>query len=333
MIKVNHRTIGNEHSTFIIAEAGINHNSDIDIAKKMIKAASKCGANAIKIQTIIPDEILSEKINPKLFQMVKNWSLSQAQHQELKNFAKKNNIEFFSTPLGKKSINILRKIKVNLVKIASCDLDNIELIKQSTELGVPLIISTGMSSISEIASTVDFLKKQKSKFILLHCISSYPAPIEDANLSTIPFLRETFHVPIGYSDHTEGIEACLAAVSLGACVIEKHFTLDKNMEGPDQKLSADPKEFTQLVKSIRIIEKTIGTHRTGITNSEVKFRKLMRRSIGAYREIPAGTKLRKSDLILIRPGTGIPPNMKEKLAGMTVKKRVEKGELLTWSMF
>lgn len=333
MIKVNHRIIGNGYPTFIIAEAGINHNSDIDIAKKMIKSASECGADAIKIQTIIPDEFLSEKINPKLFQMAKNWSLSYKQHQELKNFAKKNNIEFFSTPLGKKSVNILKKIKVNLVKIASGDLDNLELIKQALQLGVPLIISTGMSSISEIASTVDFIKKHKRQFVLLHCISSYPTPIEDTNLSTIPYFREAFHVPIGYSDHTEGIEACLAAVSLGACVIEKHFTLDKNMEGPDQKLSADPKEFAQLVKSIRIIEKTIGKHRTGIINSEEKFRKLMRRSIGVNREIPTGTKLRKSDLNLIRPSTGIPPNMMEKLVGMTVKKRVKKGELLSWSMF
>jgi len=333
VIRVNKRKIGEKNPVYIVAEAGINHNSDMKIAKEMIKIASKCGADAIKFQTIIPDELFSERINPDLYKMSKKWFLNKKQHTELLNYAKKNKIEFFSTPFGNKSINILREVGVKLLKIASGDLDNKELINQAASLGIPIIISSGMSTIKEIATTVNFLKKKKHKFILLHCNSSYPTPSEDANLLTIPFLKQKFRVPVGYSDHTQGIEACLAAVSLGAILIEKHFTLNKNMEGPDQKLSSDPIEFGELVKAIRTTEKMIGTHRNGVTNSEKKFRKLMRKSVGTARDLTKGTKIKKSDLTLFRPGTGINPKMLEKLVGKTVKKSVKKGQLVEWNMF
>lgn len=333
MKNLKNQIMNKNNSVFIVAEAGINHNSDMKIAKQMIESASKCGADAIKFQTIIPDELFSAKLNPELYEMSKDWVLSTKQHRELKNHAKKHNIEFFSTPFGTKSVKILKDVGIKIIKIASGDMNNFQLIQEASNLKIPLIISTGMSTFSEISSTVEFVKSLKREFILLHCNSSYPTPLRDVNLSTIPFLRKTFDIPIGYSDHTLGIESCLGAVSLGACTIEKHFTLDKNMPGPDQKLSSDPEEFSNLVKSIRKIEKTIGTPRSNFTASEKNFRKSMRKSVGVTRNIKKGEILKKNDLAVFRPGTGIPPNMLNNLVGMKVQKSIKKGSVLNWKCF
>jgi len=332
-MKIGKKKIGNTNRVYIVAEAGINHNGDISIAKKMIKTASRCGTDAIKFQTIIPEELFSKKLNPDLYKLSKKWVFNIEQHKQLKKFADKNNIEFFSTPMGKKSLQILEKINVNVIKIASGDLDNIELITAASKTGIPLMISTGMSNLSEITNIVKQLKKLKSKFLLLHCISSYPTNTTDANLSTITFLKDKFHVPVGYSDHTLGIETCLAATALGACVLEKHFTLDKKMTGPDQKLSADPDELAELVSKVRIIEKSLGIPRIKVTKPEQKFRKAMRKSIGAARDLKKGTKLKKSDLTLFRPGTGIPPIKMKNLIGKRILKNVRQGELLSKTMF
>ena len=320
----------NDSSCYVIAEAGINHNSDMSIAKDMIKMAARCGANAIKFQTIIPNEIFSELINPELYDMSKSWILDLKQHRELKNFAQKQKIDFLSTPLGTQSLKILKEIGCSTIKIASCDLNNTELLKHASDLKTKLIISTGMSTISEIASTVEYLKNKNCDFALLHCISCYPTPMDQANVRTVVFLKEMFDVPIGYSDHTMGTEASLAAVVLGASIIEKHFTLNKDMKGPDQKLSADPEEFSKMVNQIRSIEKSLGKPRTTVFPIEKKFRQNMRRSIVASKNLPKYSTLKKSDLILVRPGTGIPPTMLHNLIGMKTSKNIKKGELLDW---
>ena len=253
LLRIGKYEIGAGKPVFIVAEAGINHNGDIEIAKEMIESASKFGVNAIKFQTLFPEELFSEKLNPEWFSLIKKWSFTKKQHLELMKYADKNGIEFFSTPVGKKSAKLLQDIGVKTIKIASGELTNHELIRTIAKMKIPMIISTGMATISEILSSVGIVRKENCPFVLLHCNASYPSPIEDVNLSTIHYLQEIFKVPIGYSDHTVGNEACLTAVSLGACIIEKHFTLDKNMEGPDQKLSADTKEFSDLVQRIRIV--------------------------------------------------------------------------------
>lgn len=332
-MKIGKKNIGNGKPVFIVAEIGINHNGDIEIAKKMIKIASECGADAVKFQTIIPDEFFSEKNNQELYELSKKWVFNYEQHKLLKRFAEKSGIEFFSTPFGKKSLNILKQIDVKILKISSGDLDNMELITTAAKTGIPLIISTGMSTLSEIQNTADHLSKMKCNFVLLHCNSSYPSPVRDANLSTIPFFKKIFSVPVGYSDHTLGIDACLSAVSMGASIIEKHFTLDKKMEGPDQKLSANPKELKEMISKIRTIEKLIGTPRSGITQSEKKFRKSMRKSIHSVTYIKKGTTIKKSMLTLFRPGDGIPPSMIPNLVGMKIKKDVKKGIKLRHDMF
>ena len=330
MIRIGHSTIGSGHSTYIIAEAGINHNGNMKIAKKMITAAAKCGANAIKFQTIIPEELFSSK---SLFEMSKNWILTKEQHTELKKFAKKNKIEFFSTPFGQKSVKILRDVGVKLVKISSGDLNNFELIKDVVKMKIPIIISTGMGNILEINQVVKFLKKRKCKFVLLHCNSSYPTPLKDTNLKTIPFFQNKFNSLVGYSDHTIGIEACLGAVSLGSCVIEKHFTLNKNMDGPDQKLSSDPSEFKNLVKKIRLMEQMQGIERIDTTNSEKKFKPFLRKSIHASRDLSKVSIIKKYDLSLLRPGNGIPPTKLSMIIGKKLRYNIKKGQLLKMNIF
>lgn len=332
-MKIGKTEINTGKPVYVVAEAGINHNGSMEIAKEMIEKGAECGVNAIKFQTIFPDELFSKMLNPDWYNLCNKWSFTKNQHIELKKHCEKNGIEFFSTPLGKKSTKLLYEIGVKTMKIASGEITNYDLIKSVAKLKLPMIISTGMTMISEIASIVEIVKMEKCPFILLHCNSSYPTPIHDANLRTIGFLQKTFDVPVGYSDHCIGNEVCLAAVSMGACLIEKHFTLDKHMEGPDQKLSSDPKEFSELVSKIKLVEKSLGQSRTGPTKSEEKFKNMMRKSIGTSRNISSGTKLTKSMLTFFRPGTGISPIYVDKILGLKIKKDIKKGSLLRWDMF
>lgn len=322
--------IGLNKPTYVIAEAGINHNGDIKIAKKMIDSAADSGANAIKFQTIIPEELFSSTLNPELFQMAKNWILNENDHVTLQQHANKKGIDFFSTPFGVKSAKLLQKIKVPFVKIASGEVTNHDLISYIAKMKTPILLSTGMSNLSEIAEAVEIIKNNNCKFVLLHCISSYPTKPSDANLSTIQKLYQIFNVPVGFSDHTVGIDVSLTAVALGARVIEKHFTLDKNMEGPDQKLSIDPNELSELVRKIRQIEESIGTPRTNPIGVELTFKKNMRKSIGANCNIPSGTMIKRSMLSVFRPGTGISPTMMDIVIGRKAKKSIKKGTLLSW---
>ena len=226
-MKIGNHTVSPGKSVFIVAEAGINHTGSLKIAKKMIYEAAKCGVDAIKFQTIFPEELFSETLDPNLYDFAKKLSFTMEQHKELKKYAQNKGIQFFSTPLGKRSTDLLEKIGVNVIKIASGELTNHELIKSAAKKGKPLIISTGMATIKEIDEVVKILKKLKTHFSLLHCNSSYPTPIEEANLETIPYFQNRYNVPVGYSDHVLGNDACILAVSMGACIIEKHFTLDK----------------------------------------------------------------------------------------------------------
>ena len=324
MNKKNNKKFTFNHSTYLIAEAGINHNGDMEIAKKMIESAAVSGANGIKFQTIIPDELFSKKINSELYELSKDWILNKKNHLELQRHCKKNNIDFFSTPFGIKSARLLQEINVPIIKIASGEITNHDL---------PMLVSTGMTTISEIAEVVELIKQYNCPFTLLHCVSSYPTLAKDANLSTIQYLKNTFDVPVGFSDHTTGIEVSLAAVALGASVIEKHFTLDKNMPGPDQKLSLNPSEFLELSEKTRLIEKALGTPRSTIIKSEINFRDNMRKSIGVKSDILPGTSLKRSMISLFRPGTGISPNMMDNIIGRTVKKPIKAGTLLSWNDF
>jgi N,N'-diacetyllegionaminate synthase len=332
IMKIGNKKIGIGSPTYIIAEAGINHNGDMEIAKHMIEQASRMGVDAIKFQTLLPDELFSKKLNPELFELIKQWSFSKQDHLILKKYAEKHNLDFISTPIGKKTANILHEIKCTSIKLSSADLTNFELLKHISSFNIPLIVSTGMSTMSEIYSTVEFLSKQNSSFCLLHCTAAYPTPVDEANLVNISYFKKIFSIPIGYSDHTLGNDACCTAVSLGATVIEKHFTLDKNMDGPDQKLSADITDFKNLVTRIRKIERLMGEQRIMPTTSEVKFRRSMRRSLVFAKDIKKDVKLKKSDFVFLRPGNGISINNLDFFVGLKINQNVTKGSFLRRDM-
>ena len=332
-LNIGKKIINDYSPTYIVAEAGINHNGDLNIAIEMIEIAAKCGVDAIKFQSFRTQELFSELFSKDIFDYVKTFQITEKQHVKLKTKVEKLGLDFLSTPSGPNSLRILKNLKVKAIKIASPDFNDIELLSLSAKTKIPLIVSTGMSTFSEIVTTVETLKNENATFCLLHCNSSYPSPIKDANLNTIPYFKKVFDVPIGYSDHTLGLVACLTAVSMGAKIIEKHFTLDKNMDGPDQKLSSDPKEIKELVSKIRTIEKLQGHTRSNVTNSEQKFRKLMRKSLAVNKDVKAGTKITKNMLMSIRPGTGIPPTQINQIIGMTLKKDIKKDTLLSNQFF
>jgi len=331
-LEIGSRKIGSGKPTFIIAEAGINHNGDMELAKQMVDEAAKCGVDAIKIQTLLPEELFSKKLNSEIYDYIQTLSFNKKQHIELKKRAEKNGIEFLSTPVGSNTAKLLNEIKCNTFKIASGELNNLELVSQIAKYGKPIIVSTGMSTLSEIMTTIEIIQEHNCPFAILHCISCYPTKINDANLSTIPYFQNIFDAPIGYSDHTLGNQACLSAVALGAKILEKHFTLDKNMEGPDQKLSGDTRDFKELVTETRKVEKSMGIPRTKPYSPEIKFKNLMRVSIGTSKNIQSGTKITKSMLTYFRPGTGIPPTLIDQIIGLRVNQDVEKGTHLTWNM-
>ncbi|KKW24550.1 MAG: hypothetical protein UY74_C0014G0030 [Candidatus Kaiserbacteria bacterium GW2011_GWC2_52_8b] len=249
--------IGRDKPTFIIAEAGICHNGDMGIAMRMIDAAKKAGANAIKFQTYVTEKRV--KAGSPIFDILKKCELSPENTKELKTYADSVGIIFFSTPFDVDSVFLLKKLGVQLMKIASFDLVNKQLLKAVASTKIPIIISRGMGNKKEIDEALAICKKAGVKFALLHCVSAYPTPKDGANLRAVHTLLEAYECPIGYSDHTLDITACLHAVAAGATVLEKHFTLDKNMEGPDHKLSADPRELASLVAGVRDVEKMLGT--------------------------------------------------------------------------
>lgn len=340
-IRINDREIGLGQPVYIVAEAGINHNGDMELAKRMIDVAKETGADAIKFQAFKTEELLSKKYleiphhrgKEDLFDLVKSTELSQGDFEEISKHAKKRKITFFSSALDKESADFLLKLNVPIMKIASCDLTNIPLISYIAKLALPIILSTGMASLGEIEEALNTMHScNNEKVILLHCVSSYPAPIEEVNLRVINTLSQIFQVPVGFSDHTHSLSVPIVAVALGARVIEKHLTLDKKMPGPDHKASADPEEFGRIVEGIREVELALGSFTKKPTQSEEKIKKAMRRSIVARKKIRAGTKLTEEMLSIKRPGTGIPPNFLEGLLGKTAKRDIPEDEVIKWDM-
>jgi sialic acid synthase SpsE/uncharacterized protein (UPF0276 family) len=257
IIQINDKIIGENQKTFIIAEIGINHNGDLDTAKKLILEAKRTGADAVKLQTYI-----TEKRVPKdhpVYDILKQCELSEKDTEELFNFANSNNLIAFSTPFDDESVDLLVKLKTPLIKIASFDIVNLKLLEKIAKTNIPVIMSRGMSTEKEINTALEIFKKYNTKVALLHCVSSYPVQDYDSNLKVIRKLQENYDCPVGYSDHTLGIQAPILAVAAGATIIEKHFTLDRNQQGPDHKCSADPRTFEIMVKEIKNVESIIGS--------------------------------------------------------------------------
>ena len=305
---------------YIIAEAGVNHNGSLDIAKKLVDEAKKSGADCIKFQTFIAENIISKNAKQAKYQtknigkeqsqleMIKKLELSFEDFKQLNNYCIEKNIDFLSTAFDLESIDFLESLGMNTWKIPSGEITNLPYLIKIAKLKKKVILSTGMSTMQEIEDAVNIFKKYGTNDItILHCTTQYPTLFEDVNLNAMLSIKEKFGYDVGYSDHTKGIEVPIAAVALGATVIEKHFTLDNNMIGPDHKASLQPDELKKMVESIRNIELSLGDGRKVVANSEKENMSIARKSIVAKKSIRKGQLLSEENITVKRPGDGISP--------------------------
>jgi len=328
-VKISNKLIGENNPVFIVAEAGINHNGSTRIAKKLIKKAKECGADAIKFQTFKATDLTSNK--SKFFKLFKKLELKSHEFAELNDFARSQGIIFFSTPFSFEAADLLSELNVPAFKIASGDLTNIPLIEYVASKKKPIIISTGMSDIKEIQGALKAAHSSKNKkIVILHSVSTYPSPPNEVNLKAIHTMEKRFSYPIGYSDNGNDMLVPLIAVAKGAKIIEKHFTLNKRMPGPDHKLSANPSQFTEMVKNIRIVEKILGNELKLCQKSELKNKINARRSLTVNVPLKKGTKIQKHMIGIKRPATGIEPRYFKKVLGKTVNRKIKAEESLKW---
>lgn len=330
--------------TLIIAEAGVNHNGSMVLAKQLIDAAADAGVDYVKFQTFKTENLVSksaqkadyQKLNTidkdnSQYAMLKKLELSHAQHLELIDYCATRGVKFFSTAFDLESIDFLDSLNLALWKIPSGEITNYPYIKKIALLQQPVILSTGMSDLSDITNALNVLTQfgvDKDNITLLHCNTEYPTPMHDVNLNAMQGLHKEFGVQIGYSDHTQGIEVSIAAVALGAKVIEKHFTLDKNMEGPDHKASLEPNELKAMVKAIRNIDKALGSEEKKVSDSEVKNISVARKSIIASATILKGELLTEKNITVKRPGTGISPMRWEEVVGTSAIQNYNEDDLI-----
>jgi N-acetylneuraminate synthase len=344
-MKLGNREVKDFGIPYVIAEIGSNHNGDMDLAKQMIDAAKDCGCDAAKFQSWTPESLIAreeyernQKYNdsPKrhfgsLREMVEKYYLRSEQHIELNEYCERVGITFLSTPFSNEEVDLLEQINVPCHKIASMDINNLELLKYVAKKNKPIILSTGMSTLSEIENAVKTLEKQgNGQIILLHCIAVYPPEYEDINLNNIHMLREKFGYPVGFSDHTIGTSIPLASVALGSCVIEKHFTLDKDLPGWDHAISADPKEMKIIVEESRNIAKSLGSYERVVGEAEEEKKLKFRRSIVAKTDLKKGHTLTLDELSFKRPETGICPDEVRYVVGRKLKRNISQDEIIQW---
>ncbi|WP_213274920.1 N-acetylneuraminate synthase [Campylobacter vulpis] len=325
----------------IIAEAGVNHNGDLNLAKKLIEQAAKAGADVVKFQTFKAKDCISVSAKKAKYQlenttkeesqleMIKKLELSYESHFELIEHCKKHHIVFLSTPFDLRSVEFLRELDLPYFKIPSGEITNLPYLKAVAKCKKKVFLSTGMANLGEIEAALEILRKNGTKKItLLHCNTEYPTPFEDVNLNAIKTLKEAFKLEVGYSDHTEGIVASLGAVALGAVVIEKHFTLDKTMEGPDHRASLEFEELKELCKGVRELEKALGNGIKKASKSEAKNKIIARKSLVARCAIQKGEKFSEQNLTTKRPGNGISAMRYEEYLGKKALKTYKKDELI-----
>lgn len=325
--------------TYIIAEVGVNHNGNFELAKKMILEAKKAGVDAVKFQTFISNNLVSSYAPKAEYQMkttaqeesqlemLKKLELSFEQFTVLNQYAKEVEIDFLSTPFDDESLVFLSTLQMPYWKIPSGEITNMPFLKKIEQMDIPIILSTGMSTMTEIKEALQiFHTYKRSEITLLHCNTEYPTPYKDVNLNAMKTMREAFGVNVGYSDHTQGIEISIAAVALGATVIEKHFTLDKNMQGPDHKASLEPNELENMVKAIRNVEKSFGDGIKKPSNSEIKNISIARKSIVAKHDIKKGEIFSEDNITAKRPGNGVSPMRLNDILGRVSRRDFKKDE-------
>jgi len=342
IIKIGNKIIGYGRPVFIIAEAGVNHNGRLDLALKLIDAAADAGADAVKFQTFRVEQATTRytalagyqkkniKTRNNLFEEAKGWELKEDRYPQLIARCKKRRIIFFSTSHGGfESVDFLASQKVPLYKFGSGEITNLPLFTYTAKLGKPIIFGTGTATIKEVRDAIGAIKRSgNNQIVALHCTTDYPPALTDVNLRAMEIMMKELGVLVGYSDHTLGDQVAVMAATLGACVIEKHLTLDKNMKGPDHKASATPDEFRIMVDKIRAVSAIMGSPKKGPVKAELKFIPVIRKSIVANRNIKKGEKLTRQNLAIKKPGTGIPPKYWDKIVGRTASKNINSDSLI-----
>jgi pseudaminic acid synthase len=344
-IKMGNRVISHNSPTLIVAELSANHKQDIELAKDTIHAIKEAGADAVKLQTYTPETITINCDNDcfwikqgtlwdgkTLYELYQEAYTPWEWHYELKELAEKLGLIFFSTPFDKTAVDFLEELNVPAYKIASFEITDIPLIEYAASKGKPMIISTGIATLCDIQEAVETCRRVgNDQIILLKCTSAYPAPLEEVNLKTIPNMAVTFNCIVGLSDHTLGISVPIAAVALGAKVIEKHFILSRNLKTPDKEFSLTPDEFREMVKAIREVEKALGKISYELTATTKKSREFCR-SLFVVKDIKAGESFTEENVRSIRPGYGLPPKFLRKIVGRKARKDIKKGTPLTWDL-
>jgi sialic acid synthase SpsE len=342
-VSIGNRQIGDAHPCYVIAEAGSNHNGDLELAKELIDAASRAGADAIKFQAFRAAKHYS-RFTPNFtylegahgerstYDLIRSIELHRDWHPILMEFAESRGIMFLSSPTDTEAIDQLAALGMPAFKLASFDLPDLRLIRYMARFERPLILSTGMANYADIQQAIDAAQDEgNGQVVLLQCTSLYPAPAELSNLAAIRTMRQAFGVPVGYSDHTLGDHVCLAAVALGAGIIEKHFTLDRTLPGPDHAFAIEPDELSQMMKRVRDVEAAIGNGiKRGPRSAEVEMFEKGRRSLHAARTIRAGEVIRSSDLFVKRPGYGISPSLEEVVVGLVAQRDIAEDHWITW---
>lgn len=339
-VRIGDRAIGPGAPCLLIAEVGINHNGDLGLAHRSIFAAAEAGADAVKFQNYRTEDFLdgaeltitygsgSTRITEPQLDLFRRCELRRGALAELKGHCEERGLLFLSTPTSREGVDDLVAVGAPMLKNGSDFLGHTALIEAFARSGLPTILSTGMATLAEIDQAVrTYRSAGGSELVLLHCVSAYPAPPHSVHLRKIPMLEQAFGCPAGFSDHTEGHVAALGSVAMGARIVEKHFTLDKALPGPDHWFSTDPEEFGALVRAVRTLEECLGEPRLGHSVEETGARDTFRLSCAAGRDMPPGTLVRTEDVVLRRPGTGIPPDQSAWLCGRTIKQHMRKGEL------
>ncbi|MDH7472934.1 MAG: pseudaminic acid synthase [Anaerolineae bacterium] len=345
VIEIGKRKVGGGYLTYIVAEMSANHNQDFDQAVRILYAAKEAGADAVKLQTYTPDTLTIPSDREyfrigggtlwdgrTLYDLYSEAYMPWEWQPKLKKIADEIGIDLFSTAFDPKAVDFWEEMGAPVHKIASFEIVDIPLIEKMARTGKPLIISTGMATLGEIEEAVQAARNAgAAQIALLKCTSAYPAPPEEMNLRTIPHLAGAFHVPVGLSDHTLGIAVPVAAVALGACIVEKHFTLSRGIPGPDSAFSIEPHEFKEMVEAIRIVEKALGEVHYGVSEREAQSR-VFRRSLFVVQDVKAEERLTEENVRSIRPGYGLPPKHLQEVLGRRAVRDIERGTPLGWDL-
>ncbi|WP_294376401.1 N-acetylneuraminate synthase family protein [uncultured Clostridium sp.] len=346
-IEISNKVLGKEKPTFIVAEIGANQNNNVEDIKKIVKVAKECGVDAVKFQTYTSEELLADKERvitwgkkgkektQTIADMFDEIKFDRDKHREVFEYAKSLGLIVFSTPFSVDGVRFLNSLNVPCFKVASSDVNYVDMLIEIAKTNKPVILSLGKCSLSEADKAISLLQENGCEnLILMHCVAQYPSPMNEMNLKIIESLKIMYpECIIGFSDHSVGITAAIGAVALGARVIEKHFTLDKNLEGPDHWFSMNPIEMKEMVTEIRNLEMAMGSSRKRVLPCEKKEKEVSTRSLVINKDIKNGEQVRKEDLDMLRPGWGISPFDKDKVVGLKVTKDLNKGTVLTWDCF